>query len=571
MNWFDNLKISSKIIVAFAIMIGLAGVQGWTSIRQIAAVNGETHEMATNWVPSMLVLIKVSDAAQAFRRSEQRYILVSNAEELETVEKDMAERITLTQKYMQEYEPLITTAEERNLFEYYLAQWNVYAGAHAKLKRLFKAGKKDETFNFMVNEERQIFTEAMKRLQSLQDFNAKGAVTAGKRGESVYQTARGSLAIALAAAVTIGLVLAFLIVRSIRRQLGAEPRVIAQVAKAIAGGDLAAVGLNDSERASGVYADMQHMASKLSDIAHLVQSAASQIANGSQQLASSAEQVSQGATEQASSTEEVSSSIEQMTSSISQNADNAHQTERMARAGAENAREGGQAVSDTVQAMKEIAGKINVIEEISRQTNLLALNAAIEAARAGEHGKGFAVVASEVRKLAERSQVAAAEIGELSVRSVGVADRARELLASMLPEIRKTADLVQEISAASREQDVGARQVNTAIQQLDQVVQQNASAAEELSATSEELAAQASELLNAVGFFKLEERATTGGWSQERARAPKPPGMRQPGLGGGRSASRLKSVPDRKANDALVSNGVAIQLSDELDAEFKTY
>ena len=210
-----------------------------------------------------------------------------------------------------------------------------------------------------------------------------------------------------------------------------------------------------------------------------------------------------------------------MAANIKQNADNALQTEKIALKSAEDAKEGGQAVSQTVGAMKEIAGKINIIEEIARQTDLLALNAAIEAARAGEHGKGFAVVASEVRKLAERSQSAAGEISRLSGSSVEVAERAGEMLNQIVPDIQKTAELVQEISAASNEQNTGAEQVNKAIQQLDQVIQQNASVSEEMAAGSEELASQADQLQSLVAFFKVADLSDAGSFTGSHAKAKK--------------------------------------------------
>ncbi len=213
--------------------------------------------------------------------------------------------------------------------------------------------------------------------------------------------------------------------------------------------------------------------------------------------------MSQGTTEQAASAEEASSSVEEMNATIRQNADNASQTEKIAVKSALDAEESGHAVNDAVTAMRNIAEKISIIEEIARQTNLLALNAAIEAARAGDHGKGFAVVAAEVRKLAERSQTAAEEIIKLSVSSMDIASRAGDMLAKLVPDIHKTAELVQEISASSKEQASGADQINSAIQQLNQVVQQNAGAAEEMSSTSEELSSQAEQLQTTVAFFKV--------------------------------------------------------------------
>ena len=239
----------------------------------------------------------------------------------------------------------------------------------------------------------------------------------------------------------------------------------------------------------------------LSSFAGEVAVAADQVASGSQQLAASAEQLNSGATEQAAATEEASASMEQMAGNIKQNADNAAQTEKIARASAKNAEMSGDAVMKAVQAMRTIANKIGIVQEIARQTDLLALNAAVEAARAGEHGRGFAVVAAEVRKLAERSQVAAAEISAVSAETVQAGQQAGDMLVALVPEIRKTAELVAEISAACREQDIGASQVNQAIQQLDSVTQHNASAAEQVSATSEQLTDRAEELRTTTAFF----------------------------------------------------------------------
>ncbi len=250
---------------------------------------------------------------------------------------------------------------------------------------------------------------------------------------------------------------------------------------------------------------LERMIEKLRQIVSEALTAAQNVSAGSQELSASAEQLSQGATEQASSAEEASSSMEEMAANVKQNADNASQTEKIAAQSAKDAEASGAAVGRAVSAMQTIAEKITIVQEIARQTDLLALNAAVEAARAGEHGKGFAVVASEVRKLAERSQAAAAEIGTLSTDTVKVAQEAGAMLSKLVPDIKKTAELVEEITAACREQDVGSAQINQAIQQLDKVGQQNASASEQVSSTSEELASQAEQLQSTIAYFRIDQ------------------------------------------------------------------
>ncbi len=243
---------------------------------------------------------------------------------------------------------------------------------------------------------------------------------------------------------------------------------------------------------------------KISEIIGEVNGAATNIASASEQVSATAQSMSQATSEQAASVEETSASVEQMSASINQNTENAKVTDGMATQTSTEAVQGGEAVKETARAMKSIAGKIGIIDDIAYQTNLLALNAAIEAARAGEHGKGFAVVAAEVRKLAERSQVAAQEIGELATSSVEMAESAGKLLDTIVPSIKKTSDLVQEIAAASEEQSVGVNQINTAMDQLNQITQQNASSSEQLASTSEEMSGQAMQLQDLMAFFTVD-------------------------------------------------------------------
>ena len=345
---------------------------------------------------------------------------------------------------------------------------------------------------------------------------------------------------------------------------------ITGVAEQIADGNLM-VEVRERSKEDRLMQALALMLAKLTEVITNVQAAAGQVATGSQEMSMKTEQISQGATEQAASAEEVSSSMEQMASNIMQNADNAQQTEKIAVKSAEDAREGGQAVTETVTAMKEIANKISIIEEIARQTNMLALNAAIEAARAGEHGKGFAVVAAEVRRLAERSQMAAGEINRLSASSVQIAEKAGQMLTQIVPAIQKTADLVQEINAASSEQKNGADQINKAIQQLDQVIQQNAAAAEEMASTSEELTGQADQLQTAAAFFRTE-----GGVAKPR-RAQILPDYKKSHPG--QAVIPVKRVVQTKisSHEGKGPGGFALDLSDKQaksdmqDAEFEKY
>jgi methyl-accepting chemotaxis protein len=450
------------------------------------------------------------------------------------------------------YDPLPQTPEEAVLYKDFLAAWEPRrAGGERVMAAAEKlASMPDGThdkaawddFHRAVADVGPLVENVRIALDKVVDINVKIAADAVAGARRDMDAAQRTMIIVFAVAGLAVTGLSLAIMFSTLRQLGGDPRYAAEIVTRVAEGDLTvAIATHPDDRGSLLYA-MKSMVERLAGVVGNVNTSADALASASEQVSSTAQSLSQAATEQAASVEETSAAVEEMTSSIAQNTENARVTDGMASQAATEAVEGGHAVSSTVDAMRQIARKIVIIDDIAYQTNLLALNAAIEAARAGEHGKGFAVVAAEVRKLAERSQVAAAEIGEVAGSSVELAERAGQLLNQMVPNIKRTSDLVQEISAASEEQSSGVSQINSALNQLSQTTQQNAAGSEQLAATAEEMSVQAEDLQRSMGFFKVAHKEAPVR-ATRRAAPPKEPAKRAPPKRG-----KLAPAPENAAN-----------------------
>ncbi|WP_248732133.1 methyl-accepting chemotaxis protein [Pseudomonas sp. MWU13-2517] len=535
MKWFYNLKISTKLISAFLVVLALTAAMGGFAILQLGAVNQAAQEIKSDWMPSMRAAAGMRFFAANYRLKENRHVSTEIAEEKAQADREADESRQQFDTRMGTYEQLLSGDEERQLLVGLKSAWSTYLATSKQLLDLSRQNQEVAASTLLRGESRTHFDDVTNRLQKMVEFNEAGAIQVGDKGSALYESARVSIIAVLVAALLIGLGLAMFIARIISRPL----KQAAAAAEQLAEGDLSTpIAPGGKDETGMVLNAMRNMVGKLATIIGEVRNAADNLASASEQVSATAQSMSQATSEQAASVEETSASVEQMSASINQNTENAKVTDGMASKAAKEATDGGESVQQTVLAMKKIAQRISIIDDIAYQTNLLALNAAIEAARAGEHGKGFAVVAAEVRKLAERSQVAAQEIGELSSSSVDMAEKAGKLLDEMVPSINKTSDLVQEISAASEEQAAGVAQINTAMTQLNQVTQQNASSSEELAATAEEMSGQAEQLQQAMSFFVLD--ATAGAAVQTSS-------VDSPGNKPGRQPPRSAPQAPRKA------------------------
>ena len=537
-----RMTIKLKLGIVFAVIILMTAGMSGLAIYNLSSFNSTVNKMVNEPISDMQELADLTAEFNGTIRAEKNAILNTNSSEIgefvkslgdrqakmggmidslaNSADKDVAAKVAEFRTFFEQYAPMQkrmsdlavqNTTESKGL----AASLSMGAGRDVMNKALTVI----DEMNVLVTEnvkETEAATDVQYESSRLLLISATVALTLFSLAAAVWISLNISRALRravdLADAVSIG-DLSYEIehksndeikdlVVSMQR-MTSNLRNTASLADKIADGDLTVEPTPLSDKDTLGMA-LQRMVERLRGVVADALSASDNVSAGSQELSASSEQISQGATEQAASAEEASASMEEMAANIKQNADNAAQTEKIARQSSKDAEASGEAVARAVSAMRTIAEKISIVQEIARQTDLLALNAAVEAARAGEHGKGFAVVASEVRKLAERSQSAAAEIGQMSGDTVKAAAEAGDMLNRLVPDIRKTAELVSEISAACREQDIGASQINEAIQQLDKVTQQNAGASEQMSATSEELAAQAEELQTSIAFFKVD-------------------------------------------------------------------
>ncbi len=558
MNWYYNLKISVKLLSAFIVVAIIALVIGVIGIVELKKLDDNGDKMYNKITIPISDLADISTAFQRQRVNSRDLVDATTMEEKQKFANRIKELREGNNKAVDAFEKTILTDEGKKLFADYKALRAAYGAELDKVIALVMQGKNAEGAEVIKTTGAKASRDLQNQIDKLQEAKMKQAKMTDEENGIVAKNARNLMIGLCIAGVVIALLFGFFISNIISNPL----RKGVAFAQAVAAGDLTQkIDLNQKDEIGQLAQALNEMVTKLGSIVGEVMTAADNVASGSQELSATAQQMSQGATEQAASAEEVSSSMEEMASSIRQNTDNAMQTEKISIKSSVDAREGGKAVVETVAAMKEIATKISIIEEIARQTNLLALNAAIEAARAGEHGKGFAVVASEVRKLAERSQSAAGEISGLSTRSVAIAEQAGEMLTKMVPDIQKTSELVQEITASSKEQDTGAEQINKAIQQLDQVIQQNASASEEMASTSEELSSQAEQLQDSISFFNI----------GNQLRRPSSTVTRKPAKKMQIAHAKSAAAPAKRSS----GGGVNLQLGnagpDHLDDEFEKY
>jgi methyl-accepting chemotaxis protein len=550
----NHIKIGTKLIGGFvvvALIAVLIGVIGILCQRSLAGANVDLYEKST--VPEGQ-LIGMTASLQGLRLASRDIILSPDKQKYAAKVASLKDDLT---RQSEKFEKTIVAAETRKHFEEFSEDRKNYEVYLDQMVALANAGKEKEATQIMYQGDAlKAVTAVQESFNKMRDDELASAEKRMQESSALAAKASSIMIGAIVAGLALALGFGWWLTGSITGPVG---RVV-QALEALAAGDLSQrLDTGSRDEIGQMERCLGSVSASLTRTILEIRGIASEVSAASLAISTASVELSKGASAQAAAAEEASASMEQMASIIKQNADNALQTDKIANKSAADAKESGRSVLEAVTAMKDIAGKISIIEEIARQTNLLALNAAIEAARAGEHGKGFAVVAAEVRKLAERSQRAAGEINRLSDTTVNVSEKSGTMLEKLVPNIQRTAELVQEISAASKEQDAGSEQINKALVQLEKVIHQNASASEEMAATTEELTGQSEQLVTALSFFRTGDEIYAPERSFSRARP----------------AVRIDAVPDTTGNTkGIPKTGVNIQLrerNESLDTEFERY
>ncbi len=596
-----NWNIGTRIAAGFAAVIAIALALGVFAYTKVGGIERDAEEVTGRSLPKVYLVGQLQKNIAVAYSLGLRHASTTDKRNKDEVDAELQALRTSGAALISEYEKLIVTDQGRALRDAFTAARSKFWASLNDVLTTSRIGTAEASRRALEMAVTQVLPLEKEYSASAENIVIFTKNKADKDGVSIQASVAGTrtgVLLGIGAALLAAILISIFVVRSITvplqtavdlvgkvaegdltdtvraastdelgRMLTAMNGMVhnlkgaAQVAMSIAEGDLTVEAKALSERDVLGQALIRMLGNLRKTVAEVAGSACN-VATGSDEMSSTAQQLSQGATEQAAAAEESTAAMEEMAASVQQNADNARQTDKIASKAAEDARSSGEAVLRTASAMKQVAEKIGIIEEIARKTDLLALNAAVEAARAGEHGKGFAVVASEVRKLAERSQTAAGEISRLTAEGVHIAEGAGQLLAKLVPDIQKTAELVREIAAASAEQNTGAEQVNKAIQQLDQVIQQNSAASEEMASTAEELSSQAEVMQSSIAFFKTGDKPT--------AQAPR--GRQVHGSNG-----RSTTVGLARMRRAVSGAGASIDLdnnnggADPRDREFSAY
>jgi methyl-accepting chemotaxis protein len=510
----SNMKIGVRLTIGFSLLLLLMTIISVVSLVNMATMDENTEVVTQRYYPQTIQANAVLDALNLTARVIRNMIMLEDPEDMKREEQRIYDTSKVISDAMDELDRLIVNDDRRVQYMAIVEARKVYREEQAKVIALANAGDNEAAIAYLLNELRDSQEAYFGAIENLVAGLTQNMNEAGVEANRAFENARTLVISLMIIAILLAIGIATLVTRSITKPL-AE---VLHYTNTMAEGDLTFHIDHVSKDETGMLlAAIRQTSQKLAQIIGEVRSASDNLSSASSQVSATAQTLSQGTSEQATALEQTGATLEQAGASVAQNAENAKVTDSTASKAATDAVKGGEAVTKTVVAMKSIAEKISIIDDIAYQTNLLALNAAIEAARAGEHGKGFAVVAAEVRKLAERSQVAAQEISGLASSSVGTAEQAGELLKTMVPDIQKTSDLVQEIAAACEEQNIGLVQINAAMEQVSTATQQSASASEQLAATAEEMSGQADQLQQLMSFFKVDTTESSSGFSKSHA------------------------------------------------------